>query len=183
MASGWHSLELALFSGVFQEALQNGVANLSFGALSGKLGRTMYQYKFQIPSYYTLLVRSLSMLEGIALSTDPNYKVLPTHPKLRDPPMHTRMHSAMHTHTHLFQDTRTNSHKHARTHTHTHTHTHTFTETQACTQSCTLVHAYFCICTPTQYLSIFFFHTHTHARARVRARTYVSSTYSITDPF
>mmetsp|Transcript_17319 Transcript_17319/g.30923 ORF Transcript_17319/g.30923 Transcript_17319/m.30923 type:complete len:842 (-) Transcript_17319:136-2661(-) len=63
-------------TGVFQEALQNGVANLSFGALSGKLGRTMYQYKFQIPSYYTLLVRSLSMLEGIALSTDPNYKVL-----------------------------------------------------------------------------------------------------------
>jgi len=63
-------------TGMFQEALKNGVANLSFVQLSGKLGRTMYQYKFRIPPYYTLLVRSLSVLEGIALSTDPNYKVL-----------------------------------------------------------------------------------------------------------
>lgn len=30
---------------------------------------------FRIPSYYTLLVRSLSVLEGIALASDPNYKV------------------------------------------------------------------------------------------------------------
>lgn len=36
----------------------------------------MYQYKFRIPPYYTLLVRSLTILEGIALSSDPNYKVL-----------------------------------------------------------------------------------------------------------
>lgn len=35
----------------------------------------MYRFKFQIPSYYTLLVRSLSVLEGIALASDPNYKV------------------------------------------------------------------------------------------------------------
>jgi predicted unusual protein kinase regulating ubiquinone biosynthesis (AarF/ABC1/UbiB family) len=30
----------------------------------------------QIPAYYTLLVRSLSVLEGIALASDPQYKVL-----------------------------------------------------------------------------------------------------------
>ena len=36
----------------------------------------MYEFKFQIPSYYTLLVRSLSVLEGIALASDPKYKVL-----------------------------------------------------------------------------------------------------------
>ncbi len=29
----------------------------------------------RIPPYYTLLVRSLSVLEGIALAADPNYKV------------------------------------------------------------------------------------------------------------
>ncbi|KAL4420222.1 hypothetical protein ABPG77_011046 [Micractinium sp. CCAP 211/92] len=63
-------------TGVFAEALKGGVSNLSFGDLSGQLGRTMYQFKFQIPSYYTLLVRSLSVLEGIALASDPNYKVL-----------------------------------------------------------------------------------------------------------
>lgn len=36
----------------------------------------MYQFKFRIPAYYTLLVRSLSVLEGIALASDPQYKVL-----------------------------------------------------------------------------------------------------------
>ena len=32
------------------------------------------QFKFRIPPYYTLLVRSLTVLEGIALASDPNYK-------------------------------------------------------------------------------------------------------------
>jgi hypothetical protein len=32
-------------------------------------------HRFRIPPYYTLLVRSLSVLEGIALASDPNYKV------------------------------------------------------------------------------------------------------------
>ncbi|PRW57519.1 putative aarF domain-containing kinase chloroplastic [Chlorella sorokiniana] len=63
-------------TGVFAEALRGGVSNLSFGELSGNLGRTMYQFHFRIPPYYTLLVRSLSVLEGIALASDPNYKVL-----------------------------------------------------------------------------------------------------------
>lgn len=61
---------------VFAAALAGGVNNLSFGALSANLGRTMYEFSFQIPPYYTLLVRSLSVLEGIALASDPNYKVL-----------------------------------------------------------------------------------------------------------
>ena len=62
-------------TGVFQNALKGGVSNLSFGNLSGELGRTMYKYSFRIPPYYTLLVRSLSVLEGIALASDRNYKV------------------------------------------------------------------------------------------------------------
>ncbi|KIY97206.1 putative aarF domain-containing protein kinase [Monoraphidium neglectum] len=61
---------------VFQKALSGGVSNLSFSTLSGDLGRTMYRFSFRIPPYYTLLVRSLSVLEGIALASDPNYKVL-----------------------------------------------------------------------------------------------------------
>ena len=35
----------------------------SFGEMSNDLGRTMYEYQFRIPPYYTLLVRSLSVLE------------------------------------------------------------------------------------------------------------------------
>ena len=50
-------------TGVFQKALENGVNNLNFGDLSGSLGQTMYKYNFRIPPYYTLLVRSLSVLE------------------------------------------------------------------------------------------------------------------------
>ncbi|KAG2498458.1 hypothetical protein HYH03_003712 [Edaphochlamys debaryana] len=67
---------LPALTGVFSEALSGGVSNLSFGKLSGNLGATMYKYSFRIPPYYTLLVRSLSVLEGIALAADPNYKVL-----------------------------------------------------------------------------------------------------------
>eukprot|EP00775_Hariotina_reticulata_P007778 gene7778-7976_t len=56
-------------------ALTGGVSNISFSSLSAELGRTMYRYSFRIPPYYTLLVRSLSVLEGIALASDPNYKL------------------------------------------------------------------------------------------------------------
>lgn len=61
---------------VFQAALAGGVSNLSFGDLGSNLGATMYKYSFRVPPYYTLLVRSLSVLEGIALSSEPGYKVL-----------------------------------------------------------------------------------------------------------
>ncbi|CAL8466667.1 g6203 [Coccomyxa elongata] len=61
---------------VFSKALKDGVSNVSFSMLSADLGRTMYEFSFRIPPYYTLLVRSLSVLEGIALSADRNYKVL-----------------------------------------------------------------------------------------------------------
>lgn len=63
-------------TGVFQSALANGASNISFGDLSSNLGRTMYKFKFRVPPYYTLLVRSLTVLEGIALASDANYKVL-----------------------------------------------------------------------------------------------------------
>ncbi|XP_039114031.1 uncharacterized aarF domain-containing protein kinase At1g71810, chloroplastic [Dioscorea cayenensis subsp. rotundata] len=61
---------------VFQNAVNKGVRNVSFGDLSGNLGQTMYKFKFQIPSYFSLVIRSLAVLEGIAISFDPEYKVL-----------------------------------------------------------------------------------------------------------
>ena len=48
---------------VFSKALSAGVSNVSFSDLSTDLGRTMYEFKFRIPPYYTLLVRTLSVLE------------------------------------------------------------------------------------------------------------------------
>ncbi|THF97794.1 hypothetical protein TEA_013392 [Camellia sinensis var. sinensis] len=63
-------------TGVFKNAVAKGVRNISFGDLLGNLGTTMYKFKFQIPSYFSLVIRSLAVLEGIAISFDPNYKVL-----------------------------------------------------------------------------------------------------------
>ncbi|XP_038699504.1 uncharacterized aarF domain-containing protein kinase At1g71810, chloroplastic [Tripterygium wilfordii] len=63
-------------TGIFQDAVAKGVSNISFGDLLGNLGATMYKFKFQIPSYFSLVIRSLAVLEGIAISFNPNYKVL-----------------------------------------------------------------------------------------------------------
>ncbi|KAK9271169.1 hypothetical protein L1049_026758 [Liquidambar formosana] len=63
-------------TGVFQDAVAKGVRNISFGDLLGNLGRTMYKFKFRIPSYFSLVIRSLAVLEGIAISFKPDYKVL-----------------------------------------------------------------------------------------------------------
>ncbi|GMH31612.1 hypothetical protein Nepgr_033456 [Nepenthes gracilis] len=63
-------------TGVFQNAVTKGVRNISFGDLLGDLGITMYKFKFRIPSYFFLVIRSLAVLEGIAISFNPDYKVL-----------------------------------------------------------------------------------------------------------
>nr|XP_009786298.1 PREDICTED: uncharacterized aarF domain-containing protein kinase At1g71810, chloroplastic isoform X3 [Nicotiana sylvestris] len=63
-------------TGVFRDAVAKGVRNVSFGDLLGDLGITMYKFKFQIPSYFSLVIRSLAVLEGIAIGINPEYKVL-----------------------------------------------------------------------------------------------------------
>ncbi|XP_059279891.1 uncharacterized aarF domain-containing protein kinase At1g71810, chloroplastic isoform X1 [Lycium ferocissimum] len=63
-------------TGVFRNAVDKGVRNVSFGDLLGDLGFTMYKFKFQIPSYFSLVIRSLAVLEGIAVGINPEYKVL-----------------------------------------------------------------------------------------------------------
>ncbi|XP_030523428.2 uncharacterized aarF domain-containing protein kinase At1g71810, chloroplastic isoform X1 [Rhodamnia argentea] len=63
-------------TGVFQNAVARGIRNISFGDLLGNLGTTMYKFKFQIPSYFSLVIRSLAVLEGIAIGLNPDYKVL-----------------------------------------------------------------------------------------------------------
>ncbi|KAK1405067.1 putative aarF domain-containing protein kinase [Heracleum sosnowskyi] len=63
-------------TGLFTNAIANGVDNVSFGDLFANLGKTMYKFKFRIPSYFSLVIRSLAVLEGIAYSFNPKYKVL-----------------------------------------------------------------------------------------------------------
>ncbi|CAI6001177.1 unnamed protein product [Closterium sp. NIES-65] len=52
------------------------VSELNFKTIVDGLGAVLYQYPFNVPAYYALILRSLTVLEGLALYSDPNFKVL-----------------------------------------------------------------------------------------------------------
>ena len=56
--------------------MQASVSELNFKTLVDGLGAVLYQYPFNVPAYYALILRSLTVLEGLALYADPNFKVL-----------------------------------------------------------------------------------------------------------
>ncbi|MEO1002106.1 MAG: AarF/ABC1/UbiB kinase family protein [Cyanobacteria bacterium J06638_7] len=64
------------FQGVFGQALEMGVSRMDFKAVTDDLSGVMYRFPFQVPPYYALIIRSLVTLEGIALSVDPDFKIL-----------------------------------------------------------------------------------------------------------
>jgi len=61
---------------VFNEALGTGVADLELKDITDQLSQIMYDYPFEVPAYYALIIRSLVTLEGIALGVDPDFKIL-----------------------------------------------------------------------------------------------------------
>ncbi len=52
------------------------VAELDFKSVTDQLSSVMYEFPFQVPAYYALIIRSLVTLEGIAIAVDPDFKVL-----------------------------------------------------------------------------------------------------------
>ncbi|KAE9603195.1 putative cadmium-transporting ATPase [Lupinus albus] len=60
----------------FDDALSYSVSELNFKKLVDGLGNVFYQYPFNVPAYYALIFRSLTVLEGLALYADPNFKLL-----------------------------------------------------------------------------------------------------------
>jgi predicted unusual protein kinase regulating ubiquinone biosynthesis (AarF/ABC1/UbiB family) len=64
------------FEQVFGQALEMGVSRLDFKAVTDDLSGVMYRFPFRVPPYYALIIRSLVTLEGIALSVDPDFKIL-----------------------------------------------------------------------------------------------------------
>jgi len=64
------------FESVFGQALEMGVSRMDFKAVTDDLSGVMYRFPFQVPPYYALIIRSLVTLEGIALSVDPEFKIL-----------------------------------------------------------------------------------------------------------
>jgi predicted unusual protein kinase regulating ubiquinone biosynthesis (AarF/ABC1/UbiB family) len=59
-------------------ALGASVSQLNIKNITDRLSRLMYEYPFQVPAYYALIIRSLVTLEGIAITIDPHFKVLST---------------------------------------------------------------------------------------------------------
>ena len=64
------------FEQVFGQALETGVSRMDFKAVTDDLSGVMYRFPFRVPPYYALIIRSLVTLEGIALSVDPDFKIL-----------------------------------------------------------------------------------------------------------
>jgi aarF domain-containing kinase len=60
----------------FDDVLTATVSELNFKRIVDGLGSVLYQFPFNVPPYYALILRSLTVLEGLALYTDPNFKVL-----------------------------------------------------------------------------------------------------------
>ncbi|KAE8735757.1 putative Hydrolase [Hibiscus syriacus] len=60
----------------FDDALSYTVSELNFKTIVDGLGTVLYQYPFNVPPYYALILRSLTVLEGLAIYADPNFKVL-----------------------------------------------------------------------------------------------------------
>ncbi|KGG13754.1 MULTISPECIES: ABC1 kinase family protein [Prochlorococcus] len=64
------------FETVFGTALELGVSKMDFKSVTDDLSGVMYKFPFKLPPYYALIIRSLITLEGIALSVDPEFKIL-----------------------------------------------------------------------------------------------------------
>jgi predicted unusual protein kinase regulating ubiquinone biosynthesis (AarF/ABC1/UbiB family) len=63
-------------AGVFNPPPGKSLTEMDFKGMTDQLSQIMYDYPFQVPAYYALIIRSLVTLEGIALSVDRNFKVL-----------------------------------------------------------------------------------------------------------
>ena len=64
------------FQDVFINAVELGVSKMDFKSVTDDMSGVMYKFPFKLPPYYALIIRSLLTLEGIALSVDPDFKIL-----------------------------------------------------------------------------------------------------------
>lgn len=53
---------------------KDGIPDVKFSRVLAKIWSVALKYHFRMPSYYTLVLRSLASLEGLAVAGDPNFK-------------------------------------------------------------------------------------------------------------
>ena len=61
---------------VFADAIGASVGEFNFKSITDKFSEVMYEYPFRVPAKFALIIRSLVTQEGLALSLDPNFRIV-----------------------------------------------------------------------------------------------------------
>jgi predicted unusual protein kinase regulating ubiquinone biosynthesis (AarF/ABC1/UbiB family) len=61
---------------VLGNAIGESVGNFNFKTITDEFSELMFQYPFRIPAQFSLIIRSLVTQEGVALSLNPDFKIL-----------------------------------------------------------------------------------------------------------
>ncbi|HEY9880879.1 MAG TPA: AarF/ABC1/UbiB kinase family protein [Leptolyngbyaceae cyanobacterium] len=61
---------------VLGEALGSKVSDFNFKTITDKFSELMYEYPFRVPAKFALIIRSLVTQEGLALSLNPDFKIV-----------------------------------------------------------------------------------------------------------
>jgi predicted unusual protein kinase regulating ubiquinone biosynthesis (AarF/ABC1/UbiB family) len=61
---------------VLGNAMGESVGNFNFKTITDEFSELMFQYPFRVPAQFSLIIRSLVTQEGVALSLNPNFKIL-----------------------------------------------------------------------------------------------------------
>ena len=61
---------------VLGNAMGESVKNFNFKTITDEFSELMYEYPFRVPAKFALIIRSLITQEGLALTLDPNFKIV-----------------------------------------------------------------------------------------------------------
>ena len=61
---------------VLGNAMGQSVADFNFKTITDEFSELMYEYPFRVPAKFALIIRSLITQEGLALSLNPNFKIV-----------------------------------------------------------------------------------------------------------
>ncbi len=61
---------------VLDNAIGESVGSFNFKTITDEFSELMFQYPFRIPAQFSLIIRSLVTQEGVALSLNPNFKIV-----------------------------------------------------------------------------------------------------------
>jgi predicted unusual protein kinase regulating ubiquinone biosynthesis (AarF/ABC1/UbiB family) len=61
---------------VFDAAIGESVADFNFKTITDKFSELVYEYPFRVPAKFALIIRSLVTQEGLALTVNPNFKIV-----------------------------------------------------------------------------------------------------------